>query len=157
MEATENAYCAYSVHCHLYHDYWKLSIKCNRLVNEALYNYALLIMYTVTLSSSADSLCPGDGVVFTCVTDTGRLIWDISDITNTLQQTFHSPAQLNKNIAQDIFIITLLNITGESDNIYHSTVTAVHVPITYNGTTVACSGQVNALGINNPERTIVIG
>ena len=31
----------------------------------------------VTLSSSADSLCPGDGVVFTCVTDTGQLEWDI--------------------------------------------------------------------------------
>ena len=100
MEATENAYCAWSVHCRLYHDHWKLSIKCNRLVNEALYNYALLIMCTVILSSSADSLCPGDGVVFTCVTDTGRLLWDIINSTNTLQQLFHSPAQLNKNILQ---------------------------------------------------------
>ena len=54
-----------------------------------------------------------------------------------------------------MFNITLLhNITGD---IYHSIVTAVHVPITYNGTTVECSGQINALGTNKSERTIVIG
>ena len=36
--------------------------------------YLRVVDSKVTLSSSADSLCPGDGVVFTCVTDTGRLI-----------------------------------------------------------------------------------
>ena len=48
-------------------------------------------MYIVTLSSSADSLCPGDGVVFTCVTDTGRLVWDIKNTA----VSFHSSAYLN--------------------------------------------------------------
>ena len=97
--------------------------------------------------------------MFTCVTDTGRLIWDIAnDHTYHLYKSFHSPTQLTDPPAYyEIFNITLHNITGESGNIYHSTVTAVHVPITYNGTTVACSGQVNALGINKSERTIVIG
>ena len=92
----------------------------------------MCIVILVTLSSSADSLCPGDGVVFTCVTDTGRLVWDIKDTT----MSFHSPAHLNNAIQLDIFTITLLNITGD---IYHSTANAVHVPINYNGTPVACS------------------
>ena len=110
--------------------------------------------YAVTLSSSADSLCPGDGVVFTCVTDTGRLIWDINT-DHTHSNSFHSPAQLTAPPAYyEIFNITLHNITGENNNTYHSTVTAVHVPITYNGTTVECSGQFNA---NKPEKTIAIG
>ena len=83
----------------------------------------------VTLSSSADSLCPGDGVVFTCVTDTGRLAWDIKDTTLCL---FTLTAQLNITLQLDDCIqCTLLNITGD---IYHSTATAVDdVPITYNG------------------------
>ena len=107
------------------------------------------------MSSSADSLCPGDGVVFTCVTDTGRLIWDITTDHTHSYKSFHSPAQLTDPPAyHEIFNITLHNITGESGNIYHSTVTAVHVPITYNGTTVACSGQ---FGVNKSERTIIIG
>ena len=97
-------------------------------------------------------------MVFTCVTDTGRLTWDISlHNNNILQQMFHSPAQLNKDIVQDIFNITLHNITGESDNTYHSTVFTVHVPITYNGTIVECNGQANALGTNKSDRTIIIG
>ena len=100
-----------------------------------------------TLSSSADSLCPGDGVVFTCCTDTGRLVWDIKDST----VSFHSPAHLNNAIQLNIFTITLQNITG---NIYHSTATADHVPINYNGTTVACRGQ----NIENKQQmSIVIG
>ena len=113
-------------------------------------------MYAVTLSSSADSLCPGDGVVFTCVTDTGRLTWDITT-NHTSSQSFYYPAQLTaplNSASHEIFNITLHNITGENNSTYHSTVTAVHVPITYNGTTVACRG---ALGTNKSERTIVIG
>ena len=100
------------------------------------------------LSSSADSLCPGEGVVFTCVTDTGRLVWDIKDTA----VSFHSPALLNYIISLDtVFNVTLLNITG---NIYHSTATAVHVPINYNGTTVECRGQTIA---NKQQRSIIIG
>ena len=138
-----------------------MSIKCKRLVTETLSNHIsviLLCYYAVTLSSSADSLCPGDGVVFTCVTDTGRLIWDITSHMHTHSYSYHSPAQLTDPSAyHEIFIITLHNITGENNNTYHSTATAVHVPITYNRSTVECSGKINALGTNNTERTIVIG
>ena len=84
----------------------------------------MCIVILVTLSSSADSLCPGDGVVFTCVIDTGRLVWDIKDTA----VSFHSPALLNNAIQLDIFTITLLNITGAN---------AAHVPINYNGMPVA--------------------
>ena len=34
---------------------------------------------TATLDSSADSVCPGDTVVFTCATDTGQLLWRVGD------------------------------------------------------------------------------
>ena len=96
-------------------------------------------------------------MVFTCVTDTGILIWDINT-NHTHSQSFHTPAQLtDPSTYHEIFNITLHNITGENNSTYNSTVTAVHVPITYSGTTVECSGQVNALGINKSERTIVIG
>ena len=101
----------------------------------------------VTLSSSADSLCPGDGVVFTCVTDTGRLVWDI----NHTALSFHSSAYLSIRTEVDVFNVTLLSITG---NTYHSTATAVHVPVSYNGTIVACRGQNIA---NKQQRIILIG
>ena len=97
-------------------------------------------------------------MVFTCVTDTGILIWDITTNHTHPYKSFHSPAQLTEPPAfYEIFIITLHNITGENNNTYHSTATAVHVPITYNGSTVECSGKINALGTNNTERTIIIG
>ena len=64
----------------------------------------------------------------------------------TLQQ--HSTCQL----LQIFVIIVLRNITGEDNNIYHSTVTADHVPITYNGTTIRCSDN-----IYSSEKTIAIG
>ena len=89
-------------------------------------------------------------MVFTCVTDTEQLlIWNINDDST---QAFYSPAALNVPVASDIFIIVLRNITGDDNNIYHSTVTADHVPITYNGTTIRCSDN-----INSSEKTIAIG
>ena len=61
----------------------------------------------------------------------GQLIWNINDYST---QAFYSPAALNVPVASDIFIIVLRNITGEDNNIYHSTVTVDHIPITYNNT-----------------------
>ena len=120
----------------------------------SIYNYACshcwYCVLLVTLSSSADSLCPGDGVVFTCVTDTGRLTWDIKDST----VSFHSPALLNNTIQLDtVFSVTLLNITG---NIYYSTATAVHVPINY-GTTVACSSGQTDVESEIKRSILIIG
>ena len=115
--------------------------------------YLRVVDSIVTLSSSADNLCPGDGVVFTCVTDTGRLVWDIMHSSIS----YHSTALLNKVIQLDtVFNTTLLSITG---NIYHSTATAAHVPVSYNGTTVECNGVVSAEHIipDKAETILVVG
>ena len=110
-----------------------------------------MLILLVTLSSSADSLCPGDGVVFTCVTDTGRLVWDIKDTP----LSFHSPAQLNYIIPLNaVFNITLLNITG---NMYHSTANAVNVPINYHDVTVSCSSGQIEIQSETKKRKLIIG
>ena len=89
-------------------------------------------------------------MVFTCVTDTGRLVWDIKDST----VSFHSPAYLNNAIQLDIFTFTLLNITG---NMYHSIATVVYVPINYNGTTVACSSGLTVVESEIKRNILIIG
>ena len=94
-------------------------------------------VYTpVKLCSSTEDVCPGDTVVFTCVTDTGRLIWNVG---NGISQSYHSPAQLNMPIYDDIFTLLLQNVTGDTNNTYRSTVTATNVPLAYNEMIVSCS------------------
>ena len=108
-------------------------------------------IHTVTLTSSADMLCPGDTVVFTCVTDTGRLVWKV----NKIKQTFHSPAlQLNKPITVDIFTLTLLNVTNS--NTYQSTAVAHNISVDYNWKFVNCidGGQATS---NDKQLNIIIG
>ena len=86
------------------------------------------MFYAVTLSSSADSLCPGDGVVFTCVTETnnGRLVWDIDNHI----QSYHSETQLNGSAIKDIFTTILYNvIENNSSKIYIISNLLVIVPI----------------------------
>ena len=104
--------------------------------------------YAVYLKSSSTTLCPGGTVVFTCVTDTGRLIWTINDV---ISQSFHSPAHFNIAIHNDIFTLLLHNITGESNNTYHSTVTATNVSLAYNETITLCSDGPDA----SEEKSIV--
>ena len=73
-------------------------------------------------------------------------------ISRILLCLFHSTAYLNISTEVDtVFNATLLNITG---NTYYSTATAVYVPVSYNGTKVACRGQNIA---NKKQRIIVIG
>ena len=94
-------------------------------------------VYTpVKLCSSTEDVCPGGTVVFTCVTNTGKLIWSVG---NGISQSFHSPAQLNMPIHDDIFTLLLQNVTGDTNNTYHSTVTATNVPLAYNELIVSCS------------------
>ena len=91
-------------------------------------------------------------MVFTCVTDTGRLIWDIKFSSIS----FHSTTSLNKVIQLDtVFNVTLHSIT---ENTYHSTATAAHVPVSYNGTTVECKGVGTAIhGTDKAETILVVG
>ena len=105
-------------------------------------------LITVTLTSSADILCPGDTVVFTCVTDTGRLVWVPINIIN--KHSFHFSTQ--KPITKDIFTLTLINVTNS--NTYRSTAVAHNISVDYNGTEVSCSdGPI----LSSNRLTIIIG
>ena len=109
-----------------------------------------IFTHTVTLTSSADILCPGDTVVFTCVTDTGRLVWEIININN--RHSFHSPAQITTPITADIFTLTLLSVTN-SDT-YQSTAVGHNVSIDYNNTEISCIDDLTAF---NSKLSIIIG
>ena len=110
----------------------------------------VVMFITVTLTSSADILCPGDTVVFTCVTtDTGRLVWEINDINN--RHSFHSSEKINISISLNIFTVTLLSVTNS--NIYQSTAIAHNVSLDYNATNVSCND--GHTGTNSQE--LIIG
>ena len=107
-------------------------------------------IHTVTLTSSADILCPGDTVVFTCVTDTGRLVWKV----NKAKQSFHSPLLINIPIPLDIFTLTLLSVTNNS--IYQSTAVVHNISVDYTSISVKCfDGGLSTS--NNKQLNIIIG
>ena len=109
-------------------------------------------IHTVTLTSSADILCPRDTVVFTCVTtDTGRLVWAIINHNN--RHSFQSPVQINMSLTVDRFALTLLNVTNSS--IYQSTAVAHNISVDYNGTKVSCSD--GHMAMNSQMMSIIIG
>ena len=53
-----------------------------------------MLFTTVTLTSSADSVCPRDTVVFTCITNTAPLVWSTS--VNLAVKVYHSLDQVNE-------------------------------------------------------------
>ena len=73
-------------------------------------------------------------MVFTCVTDTGRIIWEIINSNN--RQSFHSTAHINMSITVDIFTLTLVSVTNNS--IYRSTAVAHNIPVDYNNVEISC-------------------
>ena len=86
-------------------------------------------------------------MVFTCVTDTGRLIWEPLNPIN--RHSFHSSTQ--KPVTKDIFTLTLLNVTNSST--YRSTATVHNISVNYNGTEVSCTdGPV----LNSNELSVTI-
>ena len=91
-------------------------------------------------------------MVFTCVTDTGRLVWEL--INSNYKQSFHSPTQINMPITLDIFTLTLVSVTNSS--IYQSTAVAHNISVDYNHTEVSCSD--NSLSSEFKQQlSIVIG
>ena len=60
-------------------------------------------------------------MVFTCVTDTGQLEWDIGP---TVRQFYYNVGQLNDPTTKDIFTLKLKNVTGDT---FQSTASAMHV------------------------------
>ena len=107
---------------------------------------------TVTLTSSADSVCPGDTVVFTCVTDTAPLVWSTS--VNEHVKVYYSSDQVNKPAVNlgGIFIVKLVNTTGQ----FESTATAHNVSSDYNGVNIICGNTVNCLSCTK-TRSITVG
>ena len=85
---------------------------------------------TVTLTSSADNVCPGDTMVFTCVTDTGQLVWS----SNGYNFLYYSTGQLAQTVY--IFTVKLCNVSGM---IFISTATLHNVQLSHNGTVIICS------------------
>ena len=89
-------------------------------------------------SPSYTPVCPGDTVIFTCSSTTGRVSWALnSDGTNnigytTMQQT-NIPSQLG------IFTLVLVSISG--DNLT-STATVHSVTINQTGTDIYCAIEI---------------
>ena len=109
--------------------------------------------YPVTLTASPRSLCPGGTVVFTCVTDTGRLDWTFS---KSVTQTFFKANQIIIGIPlnKSVFTVILHNISGDDNNTFWSTSTVRHhVPLNFSET-VSCS---DGPGRNITEHNISVG
>ena len=85
---------------------------------------------SVTLDSSADSVCPGDTIVFTCATDTGELLWAVGD-SKTLFIT-----NITMPIVFPTFDLKLLSQNGKN---FTSTATIDNVHLDHNGTAISCS------------------
>ena len=72
-------------------------------------------------------------MIFTCVTDTGRLVWRIND-NNHL---YFSSGQVSQVIPiADIFTLQLINVTG---SVFISTTTAHNVSLDIDGINVTCT------------------
>ena len=71
----------------------------------------------VTLTSSTDSVCPGDTVVFSCVTDTVRLLWTVNNSVDQVH-SFHSISQIKMVVTKQIFELELVNVTGIGNKMY---------------------------------------
>ena len=100
-----------------------------------------MCLNTVTLTLSADKVCPGDTAVFTCVTDTLPLIWTY----NGFSKVYYSPNQVNE-INMTVFggaFRTQLNTTVG----FVSNAVATSISLSYDRTNITCSDS-----IDNKER-----
>ena len=102
-----------------------------------MYSYILLIIVNLTSSADGD-VCPGDTVVFTCVTDTGQLQWTGS--VNAHYTHYDMPQPVRVATKSGIFDVELINKTGM---ILVSTATAYNVSLTDDGQNFTCAGNPN--------------
>ena len=94
-------------------------------------------------------MCPGDTVVFTCVTDTAPLIWS----SNGTTETYFTPSQVNQTAQTlDIFSLQLVATTGG----FTSTATIHKVSLYQNGANITCSDNAND-DSGSKKESIVIG
>ena len=86
----------------------------------------------VNLTLSDEGMCPGDTVVFTCITDTGSLVWYISESKKQLYRS----GWVSQVAHIGIFTLRLVSETG---SVLISTATAHNVSLDYDGKSVNCS------------------
>ena len=91
-------------------------------------------------------------MVFTCVTDTGLLIWSTS--VNEHVKVYHSSDQVNEPAVNLGGILTLKLVTTRGQ--FESTATAHNVSPDYNGVSITCSSNIGDTQSNN-SITIAIG
>ena len=108
-----------------------------------------MLNYVVILESSSNQTCPGDTVTYTCVTDTGYLVW--RDSNKSTQVLFtntdnHSPQQLG------IFTVNLTSISGM---VIVSTATINNV-LHHSGTVLLCLDHAIRNLANMGNRTLII-
>ena len=109
-------------------------------------NYTIIIP-TVMLESSSNQTCPGDTVTYTCVTDTGQLVWRENNKAQTLFTIdYHPPQQL------DIFTV---NVTSISGLVIVSTATINNV-LHHSGTILSCWDNAIRNLANMSNRTLTI-
>ena len=120
------------------------------MYSHAIHHLILFLTYhfTVTLTSSADSVCPGDTVVFTCVTNTGVLLWK-SYGQNHVYQGISGP----QTTSVDIFTLYRESVTG---TMLVSTATAHNVQLNHNGRFITCSDSIAPAGSSGAIGTVVI-
>ena len=88
--------------------------------------------------------------MFTCVTDTGYLVWQLIEGTSYLfsntndQQTHHE---------FDIFTLNLTKITGST---LVSTATVDHALLEHNGTVISCGDSANPKPVGNTKQQTVL-
>ena len=109
------------------------------------FTHCIDILVVTLISSSADSdVCPGDTVVFTCVTDTGQLQW-ISD--DGISKWYRFPSEVNEPAftkSGSAFVLKLINTSNNYT--FESTATVYNVSLNNDGINILCTSD-----ISNPE------
>ena len=108
----------------------------------------IMLHFTVTLTSSADIVCPGNTAMFTCVTDTGVLAWEIDEYKYVfLPGLSENTAALLGNT------MIVANLTRSIGNVTVSTATAPNTHIDLNGSVIICR---DAIIVNSDSKNKTI-
>ena len=111
----------------------------------------IMLHFTVILTSSADSVCPGDTLVFTCVTDTGVLAWEIDGYKYVfLPSLLENTAGL---LGDTMIKVNLTSLIENKTAV--STATAQNTHIDLNGSVMFCKDSLK-LDSGSKNKTIEV-
>ena len=95
-------------------------------------------------SPSYDIVCPGDTLVFTCITSGGGVVWRINTGSRTLFNNYNV-------VTLNSFILKITEINNTTSTLI-STATSDSASLQLNGTVIDCSGDgvhfINALTVH---------